>query len=193
MPIDIGNIGSALDMFPCNVITRLLLPWLICFRFYFVITVDFWNEKKENRYEMDENENAIQIVIKMCYFFVISARFGGEDVERSRGKSPPPANCIPESTVVELKLSDESDKNDPTIVVFPSCTRVKRCGGCCNNNLVTCQPLETNTIVFEVLPLAIWIFSHYKYLLLFAMVLLTIHFFTGLQVTVPQWRKNAIP
>lgn len=81
---------------------------------------------------------------------MISARFGGEEVERSRGTRPVPANCVPEMAVIPLKLSDGSDIKDPTIVVFPSCTRVKRCGGCCNNNLVSCQPVETNNIVYEV-------------------------------------------
>lgn len=80
----------------------------------------------------------------------ILARFHGLNVERSQGSRPVPANCVPEMTVVPLKLADESDVKDPTIVVFPSCTRVKRCGGCCNNNLVTCQAMESNNIVYEV-------------------------------------------
>lgn len=86
----------------------------------------------------------------MFLFLCFLARFGGEDVERSRGQRPVPANCIPEMQTIPLKLADSSESKDPTIVVFPSCTRVKRCGGCCNNNLVSCQPIETNTIVFEV-------------------------------------------
>lgn len=80
----------------------------------------------------------------------VLARFGGEEVERSRGARPIPANCVPEMKTVPLKLSDGSDVKDPTIVVFPSCTRVKRCGGCCNNNLVSCQAIESNIIVYEV-------------------------------------------
>lgn len=71
-------------------------------------------------------------------------------MERSRGARPIPANCLPEMTVVPLKLTDGSDIKDPTIVVFPSCTRVKRCSGCCTNNLVSCQAVETNNIVYEV-------------------------------------------
>lgn len=73
-----------------------------------------------------------------------------------------PANCIPEMTVVPLKLIDGSDSKDPTIVVFPSCTRVKRCGGCCNNNLVECQPIETKTILFEVNKQFVKIFLCFK-------------------------------
>lgn len=72
-------------------------------------------------------------------------------MERSAGRMATPASCVPEMTVVPLKLADGSDAKDPTILVFPPCTRVKRCGGCCTNNLLSCQPLETNNIVFEVL------------------------------------------
>ncbi|XP_031627659.1 uncharacterized protein LOC116343618 [Contarinia nasturtii] len=80
---------------------------------------------------------------------VISPRFGVV-VERSSGSRPIPAQCKPEMAVVPLRLSDGSDVKDPTIVVFPSCTRVKQCSGCCNNNLVSCQAIETNIIVYEV-------------------------------------------
>lgn len=81
---------------------------------------------------------------------VLVSRIGGESVERSLSKRPTPANCLPEMTVVPLKLEDENESRDPTIVIFPSCTRVNRCGGCCNNNLLSCQPVATQQITFEV-------------------------------------------
>lgn len=80
-------------------------------------------------------------------------------MERSRGTIPKPANCLPEMTVVPLKLADSNENKDPTIVIFPTCTRIKRCSGCCNNNLVSCQAIEKNTIAFEVCELIISIKS----------------------------------
>lgn len=93
------------------------------------------------------NDNISNLIL-ICYLFV--GRIGGESVERSLSRRPVPANCLPEMTVVPLKLEDENESRDPTIVIFPSCTRVNRCGGCCNNNLLSCQPIDTQQITFEV-------------------------------------------
>lgn len=75
------------------------------------------------------------------------ARFGGDDVERSLARRPKPATCIPTDTVVSLQLLENKD---PSIIIFPSCTRVKQCGGCCVDNLLSCQPTATQSITFEV-------------------------------------------
>ncbi|XP_052277840.1 uncharacterized protein LOC127876556 isoform X2 [Dreissena polymorpha] len=32
---------------------------------------------------------------------------------------------------------------DPDITVFPTCTRVKRCGGCCTSDVFSCEPTAT--------------------------------------------------
>uniref|UniRef100_A0A336MCE4 CSON015026 protein n=1 Tax=Culicoides sonorensis TaxID=179676 RepID=A0A336MCE4_CULSO len=68
--------------------------------------------------------------------------------QRSIAVRPKPAACIPDTTVVSLRPKDE---NDPTMVYFPSCTRVKRCGGCCSHKLLSCQPVEIQTLTFEVI------------------------------------------
>lgn len=82
---------------------------------------------------------------------LVSARFsGGEDVERSFSKRAQPAICKPELTIVPLKVTDSNENKDPTLVVVPSCTRVKRCGGCCSTSLVSCQPLESTMLQLEV-------------------------------------------
>lgn len=57
---------------------------------------------------------------------------------------------MPESTVVPLIPLEPS--KDPKIDYFPKCTRVKRCGGCCGSQLMSCQPVETETINFQVFP-----------------------------------------
>lgn len=67
--------------------------------------------------------------------------------QRSVAVRPKPAACIPDTTVVSLRPKDETD---PTLVYFPSCTRVKRCGGCCSHQLLSCQPVEIQTLTFEV-------------------------------------------
>lgn len=40
---------------------------------------------------------------------------------------------------------------DPNVVLWPSCTRVMRCGGCCPSELFDCEPIETVTTTVGVL------------------------------------------
>lgn len=160
---------------PYNAIAHLRLPLLGLFR----ITVVFCRDKKREKVEFfvifRKNSN-----FNFDWFL---ARFGGGAVERSAASRPTPANCVPEMKVVPLNLADESDIKDPTIVVFPSCTRVKRCGGCCTNNLVSCQPMETHNIVYEVF--AITFIQNIK--------IKPIKFqFKGLQIAIPTRRKVEI-
>lgn len=54
--------------------------------------------------------------------------------ERSVAIRPKPAACIPDVSIVSLRPETDTD---PTIVYFPSCTRVKRCGGCCSHKLLS--------------------------------------------------------
>lgn len=67
--------------------------------------------------------------------------------ERSIAIRPKPAACIPDVAIVSLR---PEDANDPTMVYFPSCTRVKRCGGCCSHKLLSCQPTAVQQHAFEV-------------------------------------------
>lgn len=78
----------------------------------------------------------------------IQHKIGNANVERASINIAKPANCIPESTVVPLEPLHPS--NDPSILYFPRCTRVKRCGGCCPSPLLSCQPVETETIDFTI-------------------------------------------
>jgi hypothetical protein len=36
--------------------------------------------------------------------------------------------------------------SDPTVVYFPPCTRVKRCGGCAPAEVLACEPKTTSVI-----------------------------------------------
>lgn len=54
--------------------------------------------------------------------------------ERSVAIRPKPAACIPDVSIVSLRPETDTD---PTMVYFPSCTRVKRCGGCCSHKLLS--------------------------------------------------------
>lgn len=65
--------------------------------------------------------------------------------ERDAATPAKAANCIPELQKVSLMQS-----NDPSVLYYPSCTRIERCGGCCNSELLTCQPTKTETIVLQV-------------------------------------------
>ncbi|XP_003702304.1 PDGF- and VEGF-related factor 1 [Megachile rotundata] len=81
--------------------------------------------------------------------FSITGRMG-EAGERSNAEKPTAATCMPELQTVPLKQDD-----DPSTFYFPSCTRVKRCGGCCNHSLFSCQPTAVDTRNFEVVVTAI--------------------------------------
>lgn len=72
----------------------------------------------------------------------------GVSVERSAGIKPVPAGCKPDLEIVALR--PENFTNDPTIIYYPSCTRVNRCSGCCSSNLLSCQPTEIVTKTFQV-------------------------------------------
>ncbi|XP_015593390.1 vascular endothelial growth factor A isoform X2 [Cephus cinctus] len=67
----------------------------------------------------------------------LSSRVGG--VERSKVEIPKSAVCMPELQVVELV-----EDNDPTKIYLPTCTRAKRCGGCCTHSALSCQPSKTD-------------------------------------------------
>lgn len=62
---------------------------------------------------------------------------------------PVPAACEPELQTIHFH-SDEFNLNDPNIIYQPSCTRVKKCGGCCNSPLLSCQSLASTITNFEV-------------------------------------------
>ncbi|XP_015185303.1 PREDICTED: vascular endothelial growth factor C [Polistes dominula] len=76
---------------------------------------------------------------------LIASRIGGGG-EKSNAERPKPAGCIPENQTVSLR-----PENKFSTFYYPSCTRVKRCGGCCGHYLLSCQPIETETRNFEVI------------------------------------------
>lgn len=64
------------------------------------------------------------------------ANSSGEDYvnyERSIAIRPKPASCQPDSSIVSLRPENETD---PTMIYYPSCTRLRRCGGCCSHKLL---------------------------------------------------------
>ena len=73
----------------------------------------------------------------------VADRFGGS--ERSKAIKPSPAMCMPEPQVVPVK-----ENPDPAAIYFPNCIRIKRCGGCCNHELLACQPTATEIRNYEV-------------------------------------------
>ncbi|XP_066598164.1 uncharacterized protein Pvf1 [Prorops nasuta] len=72
----------------------------------------------------------------------------GETGERSNAEIARPAKCIPELQPVPIKSEHDMDHS---VIYYPSCTRVKRCGGCCSHPLLSCQPIATEIKNFEVI------------------------------------------
>ena len=56
-----------------------------------------------------------------------------------------PAGCTPENVTVPLNQS-----SDPNVFIWPNCIRIERCGGCCNHDLLQCQPREIEMKKFKV-------------------------------------------
>ncbi|XP_076641231.1 PDGF- and VEGF-related factor 1 isoform X2 [Halictus rubicundus] len=81
----------------------------------------------------------------------LAGRMGsGDGQERSQADRPIPARCSPELQPVSLKIEE-----DPSTLYFPSCTRIKRCGGCCTHAGLSCQPVASNFRNFEVMVVSV--------------------------------------
>ncbi|XP_063874973.1 placenta growth factor-like [Scylla paramamosain] len=55
------------------------------------------------------------------------------------------AHCQPEKKTVKLDLPQEAGT-----MFFPTCVRVEQCGGCCGHSMLTCRPIRTETVTYEV-------------------------------------------
>uniref|UniRef100_A0A1Y1MBC8 Platelet-derived growth factor (PDGF) family profile domain-containing protein n=1 Tax=Photinus pyralis TaxID=7054 RepID=A0A1Y1MBC8_PHOPY len=73
---------------------------------------------------------------------LLESRFGDE---RNAAVVPKAANCMPELQTVHIAPTD-----DPSVIYIPSCTRIERCAGCCTHSLLSCQPVETETVSFQL-------------------------------------------
>ncbi|XP_076236607.1 PDGF- and VEGF-related factor 1 isoform X2 [Calliopsis andreniformis] len=124
------------------------------------------NEKSEStpasKHENSELSKTLQLAKKISSFDSIDEflsitqgfqlrtgfTFGNpieETEERSNAEKAIPAKCMPELQPVSLNL-----ESDPSTMYFPSCTRIKRCGGCCSHSLLSCQPIASEFRNFEV-------------------------------------------
>eukprot|EP00092_Neocalanus_flemingeri_P018977 GFUD01020562.1.p1 GENE.GFUD01020562.1~~GFUD01020562.1.p1 ORF type:complete len:279 (+),score=78.77 GFUD01020562.1:92-928(+) len=58
-----------------------------------------------------------------------------------------PAACTPELTTVPIQLENLTAGS----FIFPTCTRIEQCGGCCSHPLLSCQPTQTELVIKDVL------------------------------------------
>ncbi|KAK4025309.1 uncharacterized protein LOC116925996 [Daphnia magna] len=66
--------------------------------------------------------------------------------ERDASVPAKAAHCIPELQTVPLLPNSDS-----SVLFYPTCTRVERCGGCCSSDLLVCEPIKTEIVHFQVL------------------------------------------
>ena len=59
-----------------------------------------------------------------------------------------PAACTPQPTVVPLDLLSEVS---PGQFLYPDCTRLARCSGCCSHPLLSCQPTRTENVLLDLI------------------------------------------
>lgn len=60
--------------------------------------------------------------------------------------NPEPGTCLPSKQLVEFPKP-----SDPSIILWPPCTRVPRCGGCCPSTILKCAPTKTSNVTFKVI------------------------------------------
>ncbi|XP_041762749.1 uncharacterized protein LOC121588643 isoform X2 [Anopheles merus] len=72
---------------------------------------------------------------------------GGEYSGRDIGMEPVAASCEPDSELVSLRPENLTSSR---YYYYPSCTRVKRCSGCCNTKQLVCEPTANRTILYKV-------------------------------------------
>lgn len=63
-----------------------------------------------------------------------------------QASDPEPGTCIPSKELVEFPKP-----TDPTIILWPPCTRVPRCGGCCPSSILKCAPTKTTNVTYKVI------------------------------------------
>lgn len=104
-----------------------------------------------NRSEIGEFESAKPLLtLNVCS--AVLDRLGGDE-RSSKAIRAKQAMCMPEMQVVPVV-----ENPDPSETYFPSCVRIKRCGGCCNHELLSCQPIATETHNYEVLTSFVYFF-----------------------------------
>ncbi|CAL1280773.1 unnamed protein product [Larinioides sclopetarius] len=80
-----------------------------------------------------------QAAVQRAYLF--QGDDGGPTIEVAH-----PAGCVPEMQIVEFERP-----YDPSLVIWPVCTRVRRCGGCCSSKLLHCVATRTSIITVKVI------------------------------------------
>lgn len=76
---------------------------------------------------------------------LFAGRMGFEGHERSNAIRATQAKCMPELQPVSL-----TDNQERSVLYYPSCTRIMRCGGCCSHSLLSCQPVTKEFRNYEV-------------------------------------------
>ncbi|XP_077518374.1 uncharacterized protein LOC144128664 isoform X2 [Amblyomma americanum] len=60
--------------------------------------------------------------------------------------NPEPGTCLPSKQLVEFPKP-----TDPSIILWPPCTRIPRCGGCCPSTILKCAPIKSSNVTFKVI------------------------------------------
>lgn len=60
--------------------------------------------------------------------------------------NPEPGTCLPTKQLVEFPKP-----TDPSIILWPPCTRIPRCGGCCPSTILKCAPTKSTNVTFKVI------------------------------------------
>jgi len=55
-------------------------------------------------------------------------------------------NCQPRPLTVPI----EQETTEPGVIIFPQCTRVNRCGGCCGHDALECVPTRVQRVNVKV-------------------------------------------
>ncbi|XP_076319356.1 vascular endothelial growth factor A-like [Tachypleus tridentatus] len=92
---------------------------------------------------MKDVENPTEFMTQFLSYIPLQGRLSSKNGQNNIASS---AKCKPELQVVEIPKP-----HDSMTIIWPSCTRINRCGGCCSSSLLDCVPKRTSTIHLKVL------------------------------------------
>jgi len=99
----------------------------------------------------DEMIESLRTILNVSQPLLEARRGFDFNLHRNRGDFAlaEPAACQPELVTVPIVFQNSTE----TKFIYPSCTRLRRCGGCCNHELLTCLPSKVTYKKLSILVL----------------------------------------
>ena len=90
-------------------------------------------------------------VLPLDNYWISQGLSRGVPGEAGRNLMAMPASCSPQLTVVPLTEVSSLSSLSPGQFLYPDCTRLARCSGCCSHPLLSCQPTRTENVLLDLI------------------------------------------